>query len=242
MATEVFNRQELKFVVTRQQYQAMLPTLLQYMRPDKHNQDGHTYRLYNLYIDTSDYALIRHSLNKPTIYKEKMRIRSYEPLRDDRMVFLEVKKRYKKITNKRRTKMALGDALRFVETGVVPERRAYMNRQVVDELAVMLRQHAYRPTVAITYDRMAFHAIDATSDLRMTFDANVMSRAYEGETQHQLLPHNKLIMEVKSCHNMPLWLVGMLDEQNIRKQSFSKYGTEFVRLLTEGKREERQYA
>ena len=231
MAIEVFNRQELKFVIARQDYASILPDILRHMRLDKHNQGGAPYRLYNLYIDTADRALIRHSLAKPTVYKEKLRIRSYAPLDDDSKVFLEVKKRYKKVTNKRRTKILMRDALEFVKTGVPPTAHDYINPQVMHELAVMLRHQTYRPTVYITYDRMAFHALDDASDLRITFDANIISKEYGHKASHRLLGADKLIMEVKSTANMPLWLVKLLDSHDIYKQSFSKYGTEHVRAL-----------
>lgn len=237
MAIEVFNRQELKFVITRQQYAVMRRVILHHMRPDKHNAGGMPYRLYNLYIDTADRALIRHSISKPTVYKEKIRIRSYAPLQSDNKVFLEVKKRYKKTTNKRRTKLVLRDALKFVQTGTPPDLQDYMNSQVISEFGVILSRHNYQPTAYIYYDRMAFQALDTTSDLRITFDTNLISQKYRHDTSHRLLASSKLIMEVKSTANMPLWLVKLLDEHGIYKQSFSKYGAEHVRALQENKEE-----
>lgn len=242
MAIEVFNRQELKFVISLEQLDAMMPTILEHMRLDKHNVNGQAYRLYNLYVDTPDFALIRHSMAKPTAYKEKLRIRSYEPLTDDSIVFLEVKKRYKKITNKRRTKIRLDEALRFIATGAPPSPRDYMNQQVVDEMSVMLQKHRYQPTTYIRYDRHAFHALDPTSDLRITFDTSVISRRYNTDETNQLLPSDKRIMEIKSCYNMPMWLANLLDENDIRKMSFSKYGTEYTRILTTKQRGDLQYA
>ncbi len=242
MAIEVFNRQELKFVISRDQYNAMMPTILQHMRADKHNKNGQAYRLYNLYIDTPDFALIRHSMAKPTVYKEKLRIRSYMPLTTDSMVFLEVKKRYKKITNKRRTKLTFGQALNFVQTGHSPALQDYMNPQVVREMSVMLKKHPYHPTTYITYDRHAYFASDAGSDLRMTFDTNLVSQQYGSAAKHSLLASDKLIMEVKSVHNMPMWLVQLLDANDVRKQSFSKYGTEYKRILTTATQGELQNA
>lgn len=133
MAKEIFNRQELKFVIYHEQYERMLSTIHDYMQYDNHNSEGQAYSIYNLYVDTPDCALIRHSIDKPTIYKEKLRIRSYKPLNSDSEVFFEVKKRYKKITNKRRTKIILSDALEFIETGIPPAPQGYMNIQVVKE-------------------------------------------------------------------------------------------------------------
>ncbi|HMS92825.1 MAG TPA: polyphosphate polymerase domain-containing protein [Candidatus Saccharibacteria bacterium] len=231
MAIEIFNRQELKFVVSQTQYEVILPSIREHMRLDRHNADGQPYRLYNLYIDTADRALIRHSMSKPTVYKEKIRIRSYQPLTPDSLVFLEVKKRYKKITNKRRTKIPLSDALAFIQTGTLPNLHGYMNPQVISEFAVMLQEHYYQPTTYICYDRMAFHARDKASDLRMTFDTNLVSQQYGTSDKQRLLAADKLIMEVKSTTNMPLWLVELLDKHHIYKQSFSKYGTEHMMAL-----------
>lgn len=231
MAIEIFNRQELKFVISQAQYEAILPSIREYMRLDKHNADGKPYRLYNLYIDTADRALIRHSMSKPTVYKEKIRIRSYQPLTPSSLVFLEVKKRYKKITNKRRTKIVLSDALAFIQTGTPPKIQEFMNPQVVSEFSVILHEHHYQPTTYICYDRMAFHAQDKASDLRMTFDTNLVSQQYGTSDTQRLLAADKLIMEVKSTTNMPLWLVELLDEHCIYKQSFSKYGTEHMMTL-----------
>ena len=100
MAIEVFNRQELKFVITKAQYMSMLPEITRHMRLDIHNTQGQAYRLSNLYIDTEDRALIRHSTTKPVVYKEKLRPRSYRPFHEGGVVFFEVKKRYKRITSK----------------------------------------------------------------------------------------------------------------------------------------------
>lgn len=91
MAIEIFNRQELKFVISHQQYAQILRRIQPFVMPDKHNKNGQTYRLYNLYIDTADHALIRHSMTKPVVYKEKLRIRSYADFAANPMVFLEVK-------------------------------------------------------------------------------------------------------------------------------------------------------
>lgn len=238
MAIEIFNRQELKFVISRSQFEAIMPTILQYEKPDQYNKNGQTYRLYNLYIDTADFALIRHSMAKPTVYKEKLRVRSYEPLDADSIVFLEVKKRYKKITNKRRTKITLREALDFIETGRVPKLQPYMNQQVVGEMSVILNQYNYQPATYISYDRLAFVPQDEVSDLRITFDTNLVSRRYNTTEDNRLLDKDKLIMEVKSIHNMPIWLAKLLDEQNIYKQSFSKYGTEYIRILKQSKQGE----
>ena len=50
----------------------------------------------------------------------------------------------------------------------------------------------------------------------------------EGEL---LLPEDLTLMEIKTPTAIPLWLVEVLSKNNIRKQSFSKYGTVYQNLL-----------
>lgn len=231
MAIEIFNRQELKFVITAAQYAQVVAGIAPHMQLDKHNKNGQTYRLYNLYIDTSDNALIRHSTSKPTVYKEKLRIRSYTGFGDNPVVFLEVKKRYKRITNKRRTKIPYDEALQFIATGILPRQHNYMNPQVIRELETMIHANSYQPKTFITYDRLAFSASDPTSDLRVTFDTTITAQRYGENKTTTLLDDGHIVMELKSRDNVPLWLVELLDNLHIHKQSFSKYGREYLHFL-----------
>lgn len=231
MAIEIFNRQELKFVITRADYEAMKPTFERAMHHDKHNANGRPYALYNMYIDTPDSQLIRHSLDKP-VYKEKLRIRSYHPFNVDQPVFLELKKRYKRITNKRRTKIMYDDALSLVTTSQLPALHDYMNHQVVREIQAMCTMRRYEPKVFITYKRQAYVAAGADDDLRVTFDFDLVACRYGKTERAALLPSDRLIMEVKTRHGMPLWLVTLLTQHGIKKQRFSKYGNEYTHFLT----------
>lgn len=231
MAIEIFNRQELKFVITAEQYAQIVAGIAPHMQPDKHNRNGQTYRLHNLYIDTNDHALIRHSIAKPTVYKEKLRIRSYTGFEDNPVVFLEVKKRFKRITNKRRTRVPYDEALEFIATGTLPRQHDYMNTQVVRELETMIRARSYQPKTFITYDRLAFSASDPASDLRVTFDTNITAQRYGENETTALLGDGRIVMELKSCHNVPLWLVELLSRYGVQKQSFSKYGREYLGYL-----------
>ena len=65
------------------------------MVPDEHGEST----ICNIYYDTADYRLIRASLEKPA-YKEKLRLRSYGVTEPGGEVFLELKKKYKEMTEK----------------------------------------------------------------------------------------------------------------------------------------------
>lgn len=84
------------------------------MNPDKYCKNNNTYSIYNIYYDTKNNDVIRHSISKP-YYKEKLRLRSYKvPTNLDKKVFLELKKKIKGIVSKRRLSLTLGEAYDFI--------------------------------------------------------------------------------------------------------------------------------
>ena len=62
---EVFRRVEKKYIMTRDQYLAIKEMISEKMIEDSHGKST----ICNLYFDTNEYELIRHSITKP-IYKD----------------------------------------------------------------------------------------------------------------------------------------------------------------------------
>ncbi len=94
------------------------------------------------------------------------------------------------------------------------------------------------PKILILCEREAF--CDKESDLRVTFDENIRYRAddlnfYSSLDGENLLPDDRVLMELKSGSAFPLWLCRILGEQNIKKQSFSKYGSAYEREFLKSK-------
>ena len=71
-----FKRYELKYLLTLDQKQKILQAMAPYMQLDQFGRS----EIRNLYFDTDSFRLIRRSLEKP-VYKEKLRVRSYRPVR-----------------------------------------------------------------------------------------------------------------------------------------------------------------
>ena len=94
---EVFERTEIKYLLSYKQFTAIKAFLENYARVDKYGKT----RIHNIYFDTQDYKLIRTSLEKP-VYKEKLRLRTYGDTNDFTNSFIEIKKKYKGIVYKRR--------------------------------------------------------------------------------------------------------------------------------------------
>lgn len=234
MAIEVFNRHESKFLIDEDIYNHIQNDLLKYMDLDDHNKEYGFYTISNIYFDTNDDYLIRNSISKPT-YKEKLRIRAYGVPDIDEKVYLEIKKKFNGIVNKRRTKLKLSEAYDFVKNNTKPNIKNYMNKQVINEIEYILKIYNLSPKVYLAYDRKALFSKE-NRDLRITFDTNIRTRRYDlklenGDYGESLLEGNKLLMEVKAEKNIPLWLSKLLSEYKIYKTSFSKYGNEYKKMI-----------
>lgn len=237
MAIEVFNRYEHKYKLTGEQFERITEVIERHMEPDAYNKNRKPYTIANIYYDTREDYLIRKSLTKPA-YKEKLRLRSYGVPDMESKVFLEIKKKYKGIVNKRRTTLTLAEAYEFTRTGIIPEYRDYMNKQVLAELAYFLQRYSLEPKLYLAYDRLAYFE-KGNPDLRISFDVNIRSRRYDvalekGSYGDRLLEEDIYLMEIKTASAKPLWLTEALSELELRHTSFSKYGTEFRRLVNGG--------
>lgn len=235
MAVEVFNRCEKKYLLNGEQYDRLLNEIGTYMDYDVYNAEGKVYKICNIYYDTENDELIRRSIEKP-VYKEKLRVRSYGRPRFDDMVFVEIKKKYNGIVNKRRTAMRLVDAYAYLngillEENII-ERNTDVNRQVLHEIDYFKKIYKLFPKLYLSYDRIAYVGKE-DKNFRVTFDTNITTRRYdvrleEGSYGEQLLPSNVYLMEIKVNGAVPMWFAEIISKLNIYPTQFSKYGVEYM--------------
>ncbi|WKY48254.1 polyphosphate polymerase domain-containing protein [Eubacteriaceae bacterium ES3] len=231
MVIKTFKRYEKKYQLTVSQYEQLLPILLKEMEPDLYTKENQFYSIYNIYFDTPQYDLIRHSLSKP-YFKEKLRIRSYSiPNKADEPVFIELKKKIGGIVNKRRATIPLTDAYSFISNRKKPHTENSLDNQVLDEIDYFLQTHHLEPKAFISYDRAAYVG-KSNPDMRITFDFNLKSRQFDlslekGAYGDNLIPESTYLMEVKIPGTIPIWLAHAFSELGIFSSSFSKYGTAY---------------
>lgn len=239
MAIKSFKRFEKKFILTSEQYNKLLPILLNYMNLDKHCKVGENYNIYNIYYDTLNNDVIRHSISKP-YYKEKLRLRSYNvPNSLDDKVFLELKKKINGIVNKRRVVMTLGEVYEFLENRKKPNFDDYENNQVIREIEYYLSKNKVYPNVYIGYSRKALFGKD-DKEFRVTFDNEITARRNDlyltsGCFGYDILGENKYLMEVKFLGSIPLWFTKILSDLKIYNTHYSKYGTEYMMYCLDNK-------
>lgn len=229
MAIEVFNRTEIKYLLTDADKDALLAIIGNYMDSDPYNKDGKTYSICNLYLDTPSDELIIKSLEKP-VFKEKIRLRSYGTVKLTDTVYLESKKKFDSVVNKRRTPVILQDAYKYFEDGTLPI-NPKTNHQVLKEIDYIMHFYPLKPKVFISYDRLAFFE-KGNSDFRLTIDTNIQTRQTDlgleiPASGQQLLEPGTWLMEAKAYKAFPLWFVQFLSSRKIFSTSFSKYGAEY---------------
>ncbi len=226
--TNIFKRYEKKYLVTREQYEKLIGMLSEFIVPDAFGQST----INNIYFDTPEHILIRRSIEKPTVYKEKLRIRSYGHPTNDTNVFVELKKKYKGVVYKRRVNMTYLEATNYLCHHTPPPKES----QVTKEIDYFVDfYNGIQPAASIFYDRIAYYSKD-DHDLRLTFDTNIRFRNKDFDISHgdygyTLLGPNELILEIKSGLAMPMWLTSALDELKIYPTTYSKYGNAYKFML-----------
>ena len=225
MLKTVFNRVEKKYLLNEDDYQKIKEVINKHMTLDKYDK----YSLYNIYYDNENDLLIRKSLEKP-LYKEKLRVRSYYPPSNNDQVFVEIKKKYQGVVNKRRIIITKEEADLFLNQHQLPN-----NHQITKEIDYLVKKYQLIPKLFLAYDRIAYASDD---DFRVTFDNNIRYRTHDLDLSNctyddKLLNDNEYLMEVK-CHNSyPLWFSNILTKYQIYPCSFSKYGNIYLKLLKE---------
>lgn len=229
MGNDVFQRHEIKFLVSQSQRKRLLSTIGGYLVPDIHGEST----ICNIYYDTPDFRLIRRSLEKPN-YKEKVRLRSYGPVGPEDTVFLELKKKYAGVVYKRRIELPEAAAAAYMAC----QEGLPQDSQIGREIGYCCRFYKnLQPSVYLCYDRRAFFAAE-DPELRITFDQNIRFRQDRVSLQaapggRDILGPGEALLEVKTASAMPMWLVEALNREGIRQTSFSKYGMAYTTILQE---------
>lgn len=221
----VFERYEIKYLLDSRQRDAVLRAMEPYMAPDQYGRS----LVRNVYYDTPDYRLIRASLDRP-VYKEKLRVRSYDAAGADDPVFVELKKKYREVVYKRRILLPRAGAEAAL-AGAVPLPDSQIGREIAYALELY---RGLRPAVFLAYERQAYAARDG-SGLRITFDEDIRYRCTglslgEDSAGKPLLAPGRVLLEVKTGGSMPLWLARALAQQAVYKTSYSKYGAAYQNM------------
>jgi SPX domain protein involved in polyphosphate accumulation len=225
-----FNRFELKYMVTLKQAETFKKALRAFLLPDEHGNGNGRYTLTSLYYDSPDFRCYWEKVDGIR-FRRKLRARRYvtnEALTGDTPVFVEIKQRLDRVTQKRRIILPYRDAMSLCNDRQYPDEYAPDDKVVLDEIYAYLWQYNLRPTSIVNYDRHAFIGTDYDLGLRVTFDTSLAYQVHqlalheEASTMPMLAP-NQVVMEIKVNERIPYWLTEMIAAHNLKMIRVSKY-------------------
>jgi hypothetical protein len=232
-------RYELKYVLDRDQYHALVEELASYMLPDPHGGQDGRYLVASLYYDTADYKAYWDKM-EGLRFRRKVRVRVYgdQAVKPDTACFVEIKQRTNRTIQKKRVVLSYSSAIALCEAAMdvngVPE----TDQTVVEEIKYLSSVLQLQPACIVTYDRLAFIGTERDPGLRVTFDTTMKSRTHDlsllsqGYAKNRLfLPTQWCIMEIKANGHVPWWLTKLAGKYSCTLRSVSKYCTALEKSL-----------
>jgi SPX domain protein involved in polyphosphate accumulation len=224
-----FNRFELKYLVTLQQAERIKSDLKPFVVPDEHGHRNGRYTLSSLYYDSPGLRCYRENADGLK-FRRKLRIRRYEsgePFSDESPVFVEIKQRYDRVTQKRRLALPYDAALRLCNDRQIDD-YDQGDRALLEEVHAFLWQYDLRPSSIVSYDRQAFVGAPYDRGLRVTFDTSLWAEAsqlhlHQAASGLPLLPASRVVMEIKVNERLPRWLADLVAAHNLQRVGMSKY-------------------
>lgn len=190
------------------------------------------YTVRSVYYDTRR-MVCYHDKIEGVRTRKKFRIRGYNSLGSDTLVFLEIKRKRVNYIAKNRASLRWRN-VRSILSSHQPGRYIVSTSGNGDTLADAERflynyhRNALRPTVLVVYEREAFQG-RFDNKLRITFDKNLRSTPFPSlDTLFSHEPDRPalrsfFIMEVKFIGGLPHWLRSLVERYQLPRMALSKY-------------------
>jgi len=227
-------RLEYKFLVKNEDLNRLRKKILPFVSMDEYikEESGNDYTVRSIYFDSSHFNFYHEKIDGIKIRK-KLRIRSYDNLTDNNLVFLEIKNKYDNFIGKNRAPIQYHNLSNLLRTKSI-ETYALTNNGYANSLkdGEKFFHHILRsdlkPTILIVYEREAFQS-KFDNSLRITFDKNLrfydqpkINNLYKDTDLEYAIP-NHFVLEIKFNNGYPRWLREIVQEFNLIRRSVSKY-------------------
>lgn len=236
MRIKDIHRYELKYILHRDQCQAVKETLADYVIPDSYGGESGQYTVTSLYFDTADYKAYWDKLDGHR-FRRKVRVRVYGDQRvtPETPAFVEIKQRLDKTVSKRRVLLPYASAealhrLPDLLTEVSIGKRPPTDSAVLEEVIYLHNTLQLQPACIVSYNRLAFNGGAYDPGLRITFDTNLKGRVHdlsllsEGHAKnYYFAPPEWCVMEIKVNRRVPYWLTEVIGKHQCSIRRISKY-------------------
>jgi SPX domain protein involved in polyphosphate accumulation len=223
-----FNRFELKYLADRRLIDGFRAELPAKLDRDPHGVDGF-YPVWSTYYDTRGLHFYWEKIDGEK-FRRKLRIRHYgtpDDLDDQAPVWVEIKQRVNRVTQKRRVRLPYRQA-RQLTAGRAPAVFEPGDEAVIEEIQVLAAQNHLVPTTVVGYVREAYLGRDEDSGLRVTIDSRIRGRDRDLDLGQRaenrfIVPPHLSVVEVKVNERVPYWLTELIARHNVNLIRVSKY-------------------
>lgn len=225
-----FHRYEFKYLVSGEVLQNVIGELEARLERDVHSDRTGSYFVRSHYFDTDNYDCYYEKL-AGLMKRYKFRLRSYsECQRYSDPLFLELKGRDDCLVYKHRLLLDSASAEKAMGRDTTALVDHMLSRGSINGTGKRFVFDVFRkrlsPSVVVDYHRSAFEN-RADPDFRATLDRQVLAfRA--GPDGHPRGPGRQItsgfqILEIKFRYRLPKWFHRLIQEQQLRRTSFSKF-------------------
>lgn len=222
-----FNRYELKYLVDTSALGRLRADLER--RMDRDELQRVPTRISSLYYDTRGLRFYWEKIDGLR-FRRKLRIRVYGPpeaVTDETRVYVEIKQRVNRVTQKRRVALPYATARALCDDRIDPGITGSAEPFVAEVLS-LLHTLDLQPMAITSYFRDGYAGREADLGLRVTIDQRVSGRNRDFDltstTPHRfVLPPNIAVVEVKANERVPHWLTDLAARHELSTVRISKY-------------------
>lgn len=217
-------RHELKYLIPLSERDTLARYVAWHTLGDPNADSDGIYTVRSIYLDTSRGVMYR-AKREGVRERMKVRVRGYGEVDLDSTVGLELKRKRGSTAWKRRARMTLDEADRWLRGNGIPH--DVDDPDAARTFRYFVLRRSLKPAVLVAYERQAFlGAHDPT--LRVTFDMNLRGRFTSSLTRLGAVApvtvfDRHFILEVKFDHHFPRWLKPELARMGAQKRALSKY-------------------
>ena len=234
MENSLIERLEYKYLISINLMDSIRREISPFVELDPYakKQENGRYIVRTIYLDTSELECY-HSKIEGINIRKKYRIRGYDYLTDNDVVFLEIKRKCFDHISKNRAPLYYQNIQSFFNTknfdeNILSFSQNGKERKDAQKFLFHYYSKGLHPVVLIIYEREAFFG-KFDSSLRLTFDKNLRSRIFPSldmlfdDEPVKFSMTQYFIFEVKFSNNLPAWLKSLLNRYNLKRRALSKY-------------------
>lgn len=227
-------RLEYKYLIPVSEFQNIKDKISPYLALDKNiiKNNFSDYTVRSLYFDTPKLKYYIEKVEGIKVRK-KVRIRVYDNYSEDTIAFLEIKRKNENYVSKSRAPLLYRDLESLFRTSKMADLIISNNQygNTVENAKKFLFYYIHdnlQPTSLITYEREAYFS-KFNNNLRITFDKNlrflssVNYRSIFEEKKLKGALKDKIIIEIKFNHSIPVWLRNIIIKYELNRTAVSKY-------------------